>query len=358
MVPVTRSIQLALPTLSAFVTRLGTAIVPTLRSLAWTFAGVLAVVAVVHLAGITFWPLELLHHFLLIYALLAACLAIAAFTFRMARLAIAASVLMLFFAGAYGRSADFFAGSTAIGLPVSVLTNNVYCGNWDPEGLRNWLATRPADVVALEEVPAHVERALAGLSPDIFPYSARIPAGRTLTRSRWRGCEGILLLSRFPIDQTSMYQSDPKAWPSLTARLRVPEVGDVWLVIVHANDPIHPPDLQRRDQFLASIAPTIASMNGPVLVVGDFNATPFTPVFRQFLDEAELSPPRSLPGSYPSNVGALGIPIDHVLVRDAHLASVHALAAIGSDHRPVLARIVLPTELTPPEAGTSGDQGR
>lgn len=191
MVPVTRSIQLALPTLSAFVTRLGTAIVPTLRSLAWTFAGVLAVVAVVHLAGITFWPLELLHHFLLIYALLAACLAIAAFTFRMARLAIAASVLMLFFAGAYGRSADFFAGSTAIGLPVSVLTNNVYCGNWDPEGLRNWLATRPADVVALEEVPAHVERALAGLSPDIFPYSARIPAGRTLTRSRWRGCEGI-----------------------------------------------------------------------------------------------------------------------------------------------------------------------
>jgi endonuclease/exonuclease/phosphatase (EEP) superfamily protein YafD len=315
------------------------------RALARAATGVLAVIALIHLSGVTSWPLELLHHFLVVYALVAAVLTIAAICFRVVRLAALTAVLALFFAGAYARSVDPFGGAEAPGKSITLITNNVYCRNWDAGGLRDWLATRPADIVALQEVPPHVERTLAPLAArGVYPYSARIPAAPGLSRGRLSGCEGILLLSTVPIASATIYQPNQQAWPALIGRLEVPDVGDVWIVAVHATDPIRAKGLALRDEFLASLAPTIASLSGPVIVAGDFNATPFTPVFRQFLAEARITPPGRFPGSYSANLGAFGLPIDHIMVRDAHLPAVRALRPTGSDHRPLLARIVLPTD--------------
>jgi endonuclease/exonuclease/phosphatase (EEP) superfamily protein YafD len=154
----------------------------------------------------------------------------------------------------------------------------------------------------------------------------------------------MLLLSTLPIDSAIIYRLNEEAWPALIAALDVPGTGSIRLVLVHATDPIQASGLQLRDEFLAAIAPIIAGLDGPVIVAGDFNATPFTPAFRRFLVDARVLPPRALPGSYPANFGALGLPIDHILLRDADLSAVRALPATGSDHRPILAHIVLPAE--------------
>lgn len=308
-------------------------------------AGVLVAVAVVHLAGVVRWPFELLHHFLVVYALAAAGLTVAAFSFRAIRLAVVASALTLFFAVAYAGSADFSGSGMAPGRSISLISNNVYCGNWDPAGLQGWLATRPVDIVALQEVPSHIERALAPLSSaGVYPYSARIPAAHGSSRGKASGCEGILLLSTVPIISADIFQPNDQAWPALLASLDVPGIGSVSLVLVHATDPIRAEGLLLRDEFFAAIAPIIASLDGPVIVAGDFNATPFTPVFRRFLTDARVMPPRALAGSYPAKLGAFGLPIDHVLLRNADLSAVRALPAIGSDHRPILAQIVLPVD--------------
>ncbi len=343
-----RRLSPPIPVPPSLVSRVAAAARATSRAFGWAAAGVLSAIAVVHLLRVASWPFELLHHFLMAYAFAAAGLAICAFSGRALRLAVAACLLALFFAGSYARSADFFVGHVVPGTPISLITNNVYCRNWDAEGLRAWLATRPADIVALEEVPPHVERALAPLvSPSLYPYSARIPAA-TRSSSAASGCEGILLLSTVPIVANKIYQSDEKAWPALIAQLDVPGTGSAWLVLLHALDPLRPQGLLLRDELLATLAPVIAALTGPVIVAGDFNATPFTPVFRQFLADARLSQPPDLSGSYPANAGAFGLPIDHILLRDADFSAIRALPATGSDHRPLFAEIVLPLEASPP----------
>ncbi len=335
------------PTLATRVTRAARA---TLCAFASTAAGALVVIAVVHLVGLTSWPFELLHHFLVAYGFAAAALAICAFALKAVRLAVIACGLALFFAGAYARSAVFFEGGDAQGTRISMVTNNVYCRNWDADGLRAWLATRPADIVALEEVPPNVERALAPLAPpggSTYPYSASIPASSGSGRGMASGCEGILLLSTVPIVSTRVYHSDNQAWPALLAQLDVPGTGSAWLVLVHAADPLRASGLLLRDQFLASLVPVVTALSGPVIVAGDFNATPFTPAFQRFVTDARLLPQRGLPGTYPADLGPFGLPIDHILVRDADLTPVEALAARGSDHRPIFANIVLPSEASP-----------
>lgn len=320
----------------------------TLRAFAWTGTALLAVIALIHVSGAASWPFELFHHFLVVYGLVGAAMAAFAVCLRAMRLAALAAALTLFFAAAYARSVDVIGGSVAAGTPISLISNNVYCRNWDADGLRDWLAARPADIVALQEVPPHVEQALAPLGTrGIYPYSARVPAASGRSRGSLSGCEGILLLSAVPITSATIYQPNEKAWPSLIGRLNVPDVGGVWIVIVHATDPIRRKGLGLRDEFLSSLAPIIASLSGPVIVAGDFNATPFTPAFQQFLDDARIAPARGFPGSYPASLGAFGLAIDHILVRDADLAALRALPPAGSDHRPLLARIVLPTEALP-----------
>jgi endonuclease/exonuclease/phosphatase (EEP) superfamily protein YafD len=77
-------------------------------------------------------------------------------------------------------------------------------------------------------------------------------------------------------------------------------------------------------------------------VVGDLNATPWSSAFAG-LAECGLRRAGSLRPTWPSLGGGwIGIPIDHVLasrhwrVRDAGLGP-----GLGSDHRPLLARLVL-----------------
>ncbi|MFO1154444.1 MAG: endonuclease/exonuclease/phosphatase family protein [Rhodospirillales bacterium] len=356
----THSLSCPLPVQPRLARRLVDATLATFRAFAWACAGALAVIAVIHSAGATSWPFELFHHFLMAYTLIGITLAILAMCLRARRLAVVATALALFFAAAYARSAVLVGGGETTGRSLSLITNNVYCGNWNADGLRAWLATRPADIVALQEVPPHVERALAAPAiARVYPYSARVPAANGASRAGLNGCEGLLLLSTVPVTASTPYQPNPRVWPALITRLDVADVGSVSLVLVHALDPIRTQGLVLRDEFLASLAPVIAAMSGPVIVAGDFNATPFTPAFRQFLQAADLEPGRT-PASFPANLRAFGIPIDHVLVRGADLPSVRALPPTGTDHRPIFAQIVLPNESSavPLNSDRETDEGR
>lgn len=79
----------------------------------------------------------------------------------------------------------------------------------------------------------------------------------------------------------------------------------------------------------------------PLVVAGDFNAAPWSAQMRRFKARSGIYFKSLTPGTWPSEFGAFGIPIDHVGVKgDIQLMSLNPwLGASGSNHRGLLAKL-------------------
>ena len=205
----------------------------------------------------------------------------------------------------------------------------------------SWLRTQPADVVVLQEVPPFIDKLLADVG-DAYPFTARISSSGPRLQGIIEACQGIIVLSTVPITKATAFQPIKTAWPALFASLQVSDTQHMSLAVVHAADPIRAEGLLWRDQFFDLLAAHLNTIHGPLIVLGDFNASPYTPAFRDFQAEAGLVASPWNPATYPAKIGTFGISIDHVLVRDATLLRLDPLPAIGSDHRPLRALIALP----------------
>ncbi len=303
------------------------------------------------------WPFELLSHFVLQYLVGAGllCLVLAA-TGRKAAAA-AALVFAVGFAAAYqqaprtsGDMAPVSIGaaraSTDIhrGLPsrgVGLVTYNVSKSNRRPEAVDAWLAGRPADVVVLQEVPEGMADRLRSMN-GVYPHQFIVEPGARLNSEVYAGQETLAILSIHPIAARGVVRPSGQGRIALVARLSIPGAEDPWIVTVHPAHPATPARLSARDSYLLDLAGFIAELDGPVIVAGDFNVTPYAPAFRLFLDASRTATARHFPATWPAPLGPLGVPIDHVLVRDARVATLDALPFPGSDHRPLRAEILLP----------------
>src|SRR5690606_12763568 len=100
-----------------------------------------------------------------------------------------------------------------------------------------------------------------------------------------------------------------------------------------------------RNRQLERLAALRAASPEPLLVLGDFNCTPFSPHFRDWLDAGGLRTTLARRGvgiSWPTFLPVLGIAIDHVVVSSEFTVLEHRrLPAFGSDHYPIMARIAL-----------------
>ena len=98
--------------------------------------------------------------------------------------------------------------------------------------------------------------------------------------------------------------------------------------------------LLRRDsgKHLGAVADSLAKLEGPVILLGDFNTTPWSPAYRKLVADTELgSASGGRIATWPVWMAPLRVPIDHILVR----GPVTVLEAergpdLGSDHFPVL----------------------
>ncbi|HSG65741.1 MAG TPA: endonuclease/exonuclease/phosphatase family protein, partial [Gammaproteobacteria bacterium] len=100
-----------------------------------------------------------------------------------------------------------------------------------------------------------------------------------------------------------------------------------------------------RNAQLERLLPLVDVAAGPVVVTGDFNATPYSPYLRDWLERTRLEDPRRGRGigiTWPTMLPLLGIPIDHCLVSEHFIvAESRQGVAFGSDHYPVFTRLIL-----------------
>ena len=164
-----------------------------------------------------------------------------------------------------------------------------------------------------------------------YPYHAENVSEGTL---------GIVFLSRFPVYDHHIKRLSPFGNSIIEARMEIHHTP-VMFYGMHAQRPDLSDFNERKRQFFGP-AGKIRKQSLPAIVAGDFNMTPYSPVFRKFAGIAGLKDSRDGFGwqpSWPTFFPPLWIPIDHVLVSpDIQVLMRRTGSYIGSDHYPVVAQ--------------------
>ncbi len=292
----------------------------------------LAAATLLALAAGLGWPFELFVHFRIQYA--AAGLALAALLLATGspRASLFAILIAAFNALPVLQHAQAGQSGFACGGPrFTVVTANVQYGNDDRSRFLEWLASNPSDLVVVQELTSAWARDLSRLRA--YPYRAMLPR---------EDAYGIGVLSRWPLDSVKAEDFAGDGLPSLAGRVQIPD-RPVRFLALHTSWPVTPGLARARDGSLDAAARSIAAGSGPAVVLGDLNATPWSPAYAAFLQTSGMRDaangsrwqPTWLPGFWP-----LALRIDHVFVSPGLCAeSTQVGPAVGSDHRPLVARL-------------------
>ncbi|MEZ5670596.1 MAG: endonuclease/exonuclease/phosphatase family protein [Alphaproteobacteria bacterium] len=217
----------------------------------------------------------------------------------------------------------------ATGRPFRVATVNVSESNTTPGRVLAVIDALQPDILALQETTVWWPEAPASLL-EAYPYQA--PLAWDLGRS-------VTLISRFPITAHQMWDGGGLRvqFPVLTVDV---DGRPVTVIAVHPSYGIGHVYSDARAAYMANLAEAVRQSPYPVIVVGDFNSTPFSPVFAGLLDATGMRNAAAGFGhfaTWPAMLGPFGIPIDNVLVSPEFATEAVATGpATGSDHLPLV----------------------
>ena len=243
---------------------------------------------------------------------------------------------------------DAVAATPASHHTIKILSANVLFENHSAKRLLAIVREESPDIVLLVEYTpewaAQVEELRA-----TYPYRLEGPI-----KSPW----GIALFSRLPFDSSKAIPVGPSY--GVQASVRTPD-GPLMVIGTHLASPTTPWRAGVRNSQLDSLATRVARVSGPVVVVGDLNITPYSPLFQDWLARTGLTDTRrgrTLSPSWPVQLPIVGVPIDHCVVSHGVMIVRHrGLPAFGSDHYPILAELAL-VPPAPPEPAPPADKDK
>jgi len=218
---------------------------------------------------------------------------------------------------------------------LRVATVNVGTIIPDSATFEKWVRETHPDILVLVEANAKWLPMLDKLL-DVLPYQKI--ANHTSNY-------GLTILSRFPYDNLESGVAGPRSLPTMSAEMETP-LGRLVLIALHPNPPGAGDDGRARDMYLAQIAAVAQTSSMPTLLVGDFNATPWSSGFEPIRLLPNLQPASTIiPPTWPAALGQLGLPTQHILLsipyskpRDLIFNQIQATPAIeGMSHLPLVA---------------------
>jgi len=156
---------------------------------------------------------------------------------------------------------------------------------------------------------------------------------------------GVALLSRVPLIDPRLEDFSTVGLPSITAAFWIGQTR-ITLLGTHPLPPVGTLQAGLRNGQLERISEWVQAQDDAVIVVGDLNITPWSPVFQTLIRKTGLrnsAEGRGLQGTWPAFLPPMRIPIDHFLHGGA--VSVHERSILrfdGSDHLPQLVEFGAP----------------
>lgn len=148
---------------------------------------------------------------------------------------------------------------------------------------------------------------------------------------------GLALLSRYPLREVILHRVGSDVL--IAAQLQPPGAETVQLFAIHTKSPVSAGDTALRNRQIEFISRQARASTMPVIALGDWNCTPDSLAWANLQPSGLLRPPGHAPATWPSWLGPLGIPIDHILVRGTRISDFRSQALPGSDHRLVAATV-------------------
>lgn len=206
-------------------------------------------------------------------------------------------------------------------LVVASFNLNLY--NHHAPGLEDWVKSGQPDVLALYELTSQHAHLVERLQKSL-PHALIQPQDDPF---------GVAVLSKLPLEGAQV-KKHLQSTPFIEARITV-HGKQVMVRAIHPMPPISGPDRATRDALIKAVA---KRSDEPLVVAGDFNASPWTPAMRQLTGggvkrATSFEPTHTLYG---------GLPIDHILASEADWSVSDAGVAgnFGSDHRLIWARLI------------------
>jgi endonuclease/exonuclease/phosphatase (EEP) superfamily protein YafD len=217
----------------------------------------------------------------------------------------------------------------APGARLELVAYNVLYRNRSYDEVIDWLRASRADVVVVVEAGGEWGRRIA---------KADLPFTVTSAEGEGPG-DGLVILTRAAPLTAEILRLGTR--PAIALTLPLGD-GHVRVLGVHPFAPTTPRGALLQEEEFEAIARWADPADGPVVVAGDLNATPWYPAFPDLLRGGLHDSSRGFGWQPTWSAGPLAMPIDHVLHSED--LTVHTRTTgprMGSDHRPltvVLAR--------------------
>lgn len=217
---------------------------------------------------------------------------------------------------------------------LTVASFNTWIGNDRVEEVKAEIERLNADVIVLVELGPN-KRVIFDQVLTQYPYQAKC--------SDTTYCN-FGILSKYPLTKIG----DRMLWegpPYIRASLG-PEYGGLSIYGVHTTRFPH-----SKAQFMQikALAAELDAIPGAIVVMGDFNSTPYSRVTQTLASQANLTLLTALP-TWPANIGLPQIAIDHIFVSKGirQLESQKIGNSAGSDHFPIIMKLAIPqNQLSP-----------
>jgi endonuclease/exonuclease/phosphatase (EEP) superfamily protein YafD len=307
----------------------------------WLVLSALVVFTLAGFAGAAWYYADLFAHFRIQLFVGSIVLALV-FCFRRCwkavAIAFAAALVNLSAISSHLAISSALSSGNAVGHSLRCISFNVLQGNQEMDRLERFLRNAKADVMVLQEVsPEHA--LLLQSMKDQYPH--QLVLGR-------KNSKGAALLTRLPASDLGFHPFEDGEIGAVHGRV---QVGSKWVTIlgVHSHKPTSATGAatQRRYFRWAADQCTAAQATGPVVIMGDFNATPWSSAFKAFTSQSSLVDTSR--GSAFSATWRVTSPqrilIDHCFVSQGiQLQSRTVGEDVGSDHRPLIVDLVVPQD--------------
>lgn len=224
------------------------------------------------------------------------------------------------------------------GGSITMMTHNLFGMNYEMERVTAAIFAEDPDIIVLQE---YFGEQATDLHPGLlakYPFFVRCRGGKRAN---------LGLYSRIPFEQSQDGACPNNAYGTtrtahILATFQIEGGKPFSVITTHMDWPI---PVARQQEQLNALSEVVDKIEGPMVLAGDFNSTPWSYTLRQFVADNRLIRETMNLLTFPMTWFYLGawrdtlpfLPLDHVMTRGGVVVhEIHAGRATASDHLPVV----------------------